>query len=227
MDAFLEAGARPVQARLEGAGQWFVENLILPFRVRFPKLTWMTRANTITVTRALLVFPIVYGVVNHRGYAFVLFVIAALTDLLDGWVARHDGSTKLGKVLDSTTDKVLTLSALGAVLYLNVFPWWFDIVVISMIVLDTLGMYANVSNFLRDRVGAPAKAAAKATYRVGARFGTLPGKVKFWALCIGTCALMLAHIVWPEWLWVFKYLGYFALMVAVPLAAFSLPQKFA
>jgi CDP-diacylglycerol--glycerol-3-phosphate 3-phosphatidyltransferase len=45
--------------------------------------------------------------------AAVIFVVAAITDLLDGYIARRTGQvTKLGKLLDPIADKLLVLSAL-------------------------------------------------------------------------------------------------------------------
>jgi CDP-diacylglycerol--glycerol-3-phosphate 3-phosphatidyltransferase len=45
--------------------------------------------------------------------AAVVFVVAAITDLLDGYIARRTGQiTKLGKLLDPIADKLLVLSAL-------------------------------------------------------------------------------------------------------------------
>src|SRR5262249_47768595 len=51
--------------------------------------------------------------------AAIVFVIAAVTDLLDGYLARRSGKvTKLGKLLDPIADKLLVLSAL--ILLVNV-----------------------------------------------------------------------------------------------------------
>ena len=51
--------------------------------------------------------------------AAIVFVVAAVTDMLDGYLARRSGQvTKLGKLLDPIADKLLVLSAL--ILLVNV-----------------------------------------------------------------------------------------------------------
>ncbi|MCC6163692.1 MAG: CDP-alcohol phosphatidyltransferase family protein [Acidobacteria bacterium] len=71
----------------------------------------LTPANQLTLLRMLLipVFAIllVYG---RIGGALVVFVIAAVTDLLDGYVARRTGPTTLGAWLDPAADKLLLLT---------------------------------------------------------------------------------------------------------------------
>ena len=98
-------------------------------------------ANAITVVRILLVPVFVLLLVTGgsgdderpgwRWAAFVLFGVAALTDRLDGQIARSRGLvTELGKLLDPIADKALmggalvTLSALGDV------PWWVTVVIL-------------------------------------------------------------------------------------------------
>ena len=77
-------------------------------------------ANYITISRILLIFPIL-GLVStepslYNWIALFLFVLAGITDHLDGYVARKTGSTtSLGALLDLVADKlliVLTLSYL-------------------------------------------------------------------------------------------------------------------
>jgi len=86
-----------------------------------------TVANTLTVLRIVVVPFFVWALVaagddgvGLRLVATALFVGAALTDRLDGWLARRNGQvTDLGKLLDPIADKLLmgaalvTLSALG------------------------------------------------------------------------------------------------------------------
>lgn len=73
--------------------------------------------NLLTVTRILLipVFVMVFAepTPDRSLVAAIIFVIAAVTDLLDGYLARKTGQiTKLGRLLDPIADKLLVVSAL-------------------------------------------------------------------------------------------------------------------
>ncbi len=73
--------------------------------------------NFITLVRILLipVFVVLFftPTPDRSLSAAVIFVVAAVTDLLDGYIARRTGQvTKLGKLLDPIADKLLVLSAL-------------------------------------------------------------------------------------------------------------------
>jgi CDP-diacylglycerol--glycerol-3-phosphate 3-phosphatidyltransferase len=73
--------------------------------------------NFITLVRILLipVFVILFftPTPDRSLSAAVIFVVAAMTDMLDGYIARRTGQvTRLGKLLDPIADKLLVLSAL-------------------------------------------------------------------------------------------------------------------
>lgn len=79
--------------------------------------------NLLTLTRILLipVFIVLFATPDpdRSITAAIVFVVAAVTDLLDGYLARRSGQvTKLGKLLDPIADKLLVLSAL--ILLVNV-----------------------------------------------------------------------------------------------------------
>ena len=101
----------------------------------------MGLANWLTVLRILLIPVFVALLVYHRpGSAFVVFALAALTDLLDGYVARRRGSqSRLGAFLDPTADKLLLTVSFATLTYLRVLPAWIMIVVISRDVILLVG----------------------------------------------------------------------------------------
>jgi cardiolipin synthase len=68
-----------------------------------------TLANQLTIARMVMI-PLMITLVlsNHTGWAFVVFVFAGLSDILDGLIARHyKQSSTLGTFLDPMADKLL------------------------------------------------------------------------------------------------------------------------
>ncbi|MEO1658558.1 MAG: CDP-diacylglycerol--glycerol-3-phosphate 3-phosphatidyltransferase [Pseudomonadota bacterium] len=99
----------------------------------------MTLANRLTLLRAILVLP--YAALLMSGetiLAGIVFAIAAITDLLDGYVARkRQEETPLGRVLDPIADKMLTTTAL-IVLVANGTLWSFMLIPVLAIALREL-----------------------------------------------------------------------------------------
>jgi len=63
--------------------------------------------------------------------SLVVFVIAGITDAVDGWVAkRFDAVTKLGAILDPLADKALLVSAYVMLSIMQVIPFWLMVVVV-------------------------------------------------------------------------------------------------
>ena len=86
-------------------------------------------ANGLTLARLVLVPVFVVflfsGGVAGRVVAFVVFLVASLTDLFDGRLARSRGLvTDFGKIADPIADKALTGSALVGLSVLGELPWW-------------------------------------------------------------------------------------------------------
>ncbi len=74
----------------------------------------MNLANKITFFRFLLVPLYVFfiGYTDNYTLAFIVFILAAITDFLDGYIARkYNMVTNLGKFIDPLADKFLTLAA--------------------------------------------------------------------------------------------------------------------
>lgn len=74
----------------------------------------MNLANKLTIIRMILVpiYAVIFLYTDWSILALALFVIAALTDLADGYIARqYSMITTLGKFIDPLADKLLTLTA--------------------------------------------------------------------------------------------------------------------
>jgi cardiolipin synthase len=101
----------------------------------------MGLANWLTVLRILLV-PVFVTLLVYRkpGAAMLVFLGAALTDLLDGWVARRHGlSSRLGAFLDPLADKILLTASFVTLTWLKVIPFWITAVVLSRDAFLALG----------------------------------------------------------------------------------------
>lgn len=100
-------------------------------------------ANALTVVRLLLVpaFVVVFwdNTPERAWIAWVIFVIAALTDKLDGHLARSRGLiTDFGKLADSIADKALISAALIMLSWHGHLWWWVTIVMIGRELLITV-----------------------------------------------------------------------------------------
>jgi cardiolipin synthase (CMP-forming) len=107
-------------------------------------VTVLTTANQLTLLRMLLIPAFVILLVyEQEGWALTIFMIAGVTDGLDGWFARRGQKTSLGAFLDPMADKlllvttfiVLTLPGIGLI---NRIPLWLTILVISRDVVIVL-----------------------------------------------------------------------------------------
>jgi cardiolipin synthase len=97
-------------------------------------------ANAITLLRFALI-PVIVLLLLRREYtmAFVLFIVSALSDLVDGLVARHwHMRTRFGAIADPLADKLTMLAVTLLLALQDWLPWWFaaavvlrDVVIVS------------------------------------------------------------------------------------------------
>ncbi|MFO7297018.1 MAG: CDP-alcohol phosphatidyltransferase [Proteobacteria bacterium] len=109
----------------------------------------MSIPNFITLGRAILVPVVFWLLVSGRTQAaFVLFVIAGVSDAIDGFLAkRFNWQTELGAYLDPLADKMLVVSIFIALGVLKELPSWLVIAVVSR---DILIVMAVVLSWLLD-----------------------------------------------------------------------------
>ncbi len=112
----------------------------------------MTLANWLTVGRILLVpffvISLTYyepGKDGYRYLAFWIFVAAAVTDALDGYIARRfNQKSDFGTLIDPLADKVLVIAGFLTIYFSPAFlikpPVWIVIVIVSRDILIVLGL---------------------------------------------------------------------------------------
>ncbi|MDR1028597.1 MAG: CDP-diacylglycerol--glycerol-3-phosphate 3-phosphatidyltransferase [Clostridiales Family XIII bacterium] len=93
----------------------------------------MNLPNTLTLIRIALIPVFIVFLLNDRSYvAAVVFIVAALTDALDGYLARKmDLITNFGKLMDPLADKLLVVSALVCLTELGEIAGWMVIVILA------------------------------------------------------------------------------------------------
>jgi len=96
---------------------------------------YLNTANKLTMVRIILI-PVFLAVL-YIGFpyshfaAMALFVIAGLTDIADGYIARHRNQvTDFGKLMDPLADKVLVVAAMLWFVERDVMPAWVALIVI-------------------------------------------------------------------------------------------------
>lgn len=129
----------------------------------------MTWANRITIGRFLLI-PVFVGLLVYyhasveahqpveywRIAALIVFIVAAISDGIDGYLARHwNQRTALGAVLDPIADKLLLLAALVTLSIVHIdgkppFPLWFPIIIIGRDAILLVGFL--VLTFLASKI---------------------------------------------------------------------------
>ncbi len=88
--------------------------------------------NQLTMLRmVVLPFVLISMIYERHEMALWLFVAAAVTDAIDGLVARHfDQKTLLGEFLDPIADKMLLSSCFIVQALIGAIPWWITILVL-------------------------------------------------------------------------------------------------
>ena len=164
-----------------------------------PEPSALNLANAFTMLRAFLV-PVIAVFVfadgdTARWWAFAIFVFAALTDSIDGWVARKlIGVTRWGQLADPIADKALIIGSLGVLAINGELPW----LAVVIIMLREVAVTALRVVLVRRGVVMPA-----------GRFG----KAKTVSQVVAVTLYLLP--VWPP------PLAYWALVAAVVLTVAS------
>ena len=99
----------------------------------------MTTASKITLVRVVMIPAYMITMYLSGGksglwmyLSLAIFIVASLTDFLDGYIARHyNQTTDFGKFLDPLADKLLTIAAMTCFCEWGVFPAWALMIVLT------------------------------------------------------------------------------------------------
>ena len=112
----------------------------------------MTLPNQLTILRIILspIFLLFFlsDVIWMKQVSVLIYIIAALSDWYDGWLARKfNYITSWGKFWDPLADKILTSMAFIGFAIVQLIPWWMVIIIVGRDVLITLlRVFADMKN---------------------------------------------------------------------------------
>ena len=111
----------------------------------------LTLSNSISFFRIILAIPtVVFFLQGNLAITASLMVFAYITDLLDGYIARKTKTiSEFGKAIDPVADKLYVAALIIAMVWRNMVPLWFVLVVIGKDVLIMLGVLLT-----RRKIGA-------------------------------------------------------------------------
>lgn len=144
----------------------------------------MNLANKLTIFRVIIVpffvFFMSFGGIEHRYlYALILFIVASLTDMLDGKIARkYNMITSFGKFLDPLADKILVAAALVCFVELKWTSAW--------VVCIILAREFVVSGVRLVAAGSDKKVVIPAGWL---------GKIKTAVTMVAICVILFMHIL--------------------------------
>ncbi len=107
----------------------------------------MNLPNLLTIGRLFLTVGFIYSITKRGGFfyllAIVLFVLAVLSDYLDGYFARkYNLFTDFGKIMDPVADKFLVLSAFFVFMRQGYFPSWMFYLIAGRELLVTMSRFS-------------------------------------------------------------------------------------
>ena len=105
--------------------------------------------NALCILRMLLAAPVAVLLLRHDyGRTLFVFGIAAVTDGLDGFLAkRFNWTSELGKALDPLADKILLVTSFVTLTYIGVVPVWITVPVVVRDLVITAGAIVYVNCF--------------------------------------------------------------------------------
>jgi len=113
----------------------------------------MTLPNQLTILRIILSPVFLYlflsDILWMKQVSVVIYIIAALSDWYDGWLARKfNYITSWGKFWDPLADKILTSIAFIGFAIVDLIPWWMVIIIVGRdVIITLLRVFSDMKNY--------------------------------------------------------------------------------
>lgn len=103
----------------------------------------LTIPNVLTLGRMVLtVFFFSAGLQNEWPWALTLFVAAAVTDMVDGTIARLlNQKSRFGAIIDPAADKFMMLAGVSLLTIQETLPWWLMAIIVGRDLYIVLGLF--------------------------------------------------------------------------------------
>lgn len=124
----------------------------------------MNIPNLLTIIRFILIPLFVYNffyVGKGNIYAAAIFVLSGMTDVLDGYIARHYNQiTKIGTLIDPLADKLMILTVLTSLWIKGIIPFF---IILILLVKEILMVVGALILYKKQDIAIPANKYGKAT----------------------------------------------------------------
>ena len=177
----------------------------------------MNIANRLTIFRILLTFVFMFFLFCHglpaKIIAFIVYILAALTDYFDGRIAkRHNMVTDFGKLMDPIADKILVIAAFAAFVQMQLIEAWMFVIIISReMIITSLRLFA----LNKGKVLSSARAGKHKTFSQMAVIFLLLGFIVL-------KEFMLTFSTWnPSWENFFRWSIFYLMIITVGLTLYS------
>ena len=137
----------------------------------------------------------------HRAIPVTVFVVAGVTDVIDGYLARRNGwVTRMGKIIDPVADKAMQLAVLISLVVADSFKWW----MILPFVIKELATIIGGAIIIRNR-----------NFVTISRFYGKAAVVMFYVTCGLNILMPRFRLEQPVWFWITLALTVFLAVFAI------------
>jgi len=177
----------------------------------------MNLANRITIIRIFLTFIFMFLLFCHglwaKSLSLLVFIIAAVSDYLDGFIAKKRNMiTDFGRLMDPIADKILVLAAFAAFVQMQLIDAWMFVIIVSReILITSLRLFAlNKGKVLSATRAGKGKTLSQMAV------------ILLILIFVVSKEVILAYSYWnPSWEKIFRHSIYILMLVTVGLTLYS------